>query len=86
MLLGMSKQLVYAFPGFYNKETIYSNNLRYDYTNMRFEEEPFERLLVERLKEFIRKKKDDGDPNGDIVSLELQEGFISCENESEDAN
>ena len=22
MLLGMSKQLVYAFPGFYNKETI----------------------------------------------------------------
>ena len=28
MLLGMSKQLVYAFPGFYNKETIYSNNLK----------------------------------------------------------
>ena len=27
MLLGMSKQLVYAFPGFYNKETISSNNL-----------------------------------------------------------
>ena len=26
MLLGMSKQLVYAFPGFYNKETICSNN------------------------------------------------------------
>ena len=25
MLLGMSKQLVYTFPGFYNKETIYSN-------------------------------------------------------------
>ena len=25
MLLGMSKQLVYAFPGFYNKETICSN-------------------------------------------------------------
>ena len=25
MLLDMSKQLVYAFPGFYNKETIYSN-------------------------------------------------------------
>ena len=31
--------------------------VRYDYTNMRFEEEPFERLLVERLKDFIRKKK-----------------------------
>ena len=28
MLLGMSKQLVYAFPGFYNKETICSNNLK----------------------------------------------------------
>ena len=28
MLLGMSKQLVYAFPGFYNKETLYSNNLK----------------------------------------------------------
>ena len=28
MLLGMSKQLVYAFPGFYNKETIYSNILK----------------------------------------------------------
>ena len=27
MLLGMSKQLVYTFPGFYNKETISSNNL-----------------------------------------------------------
>ena len=25
MLLDMSKQLVYAFPGFYNKETICSN-------------------------------------------------------------
>ena len=25
MLLGISKQLVYAFPGFYNKETISSN-------------------------------------------------------------
>ena len=28
MLLGMSKQLVYAFPGFYNKETTCSNNLK----------------------------------------------------------
>ena len=28
MLLDMSKQLVYAFPGFYNKETICSNNLK----------------------------------------------------------
>ena len=28
MLPGMSKQLVYAFPGFYNKETICSNNLK----------------------------------------------------------
>ena len=27
MLLGMSKQLVYAFPGFHNKETISSNNI-----------------------------------------------------------
>ena len=27
MLLGMSKQLVYVFPGFYNKETIYSNRV-----------------------------------------------------------
>ena len=26
MLIGMSKHLVYAFPGFYNKETISSNN------------------------------------------------------------
>ena len=25
MLFGMSKQLVYVFPGFYNKETINSN-------------------------------------------------------------
>ena len=28
MLLGMSKQLVYAFPGFYNKETIVLTILR----------------------------------------------------------
>ena len=28
MLLGMSKQLVYVFPGFYNKETMFSNNLK----------------------------------------------------------
>ena len=28
MLLGMSKQLVYAFPGFYNKETILLTILR----------------------------------------------------------
>ena len=28
MLLGMSKQLVYAFPGFYNKETIFSNIIK----------------------------------------------------------
>ena len=28
MLLGMSKQLVYAFPGFYNKETIFSNRFQ----------------------------------------------------------
>ena len=28
MLLGMSKQLVYAFRGFHNKETISSNNLK----------------------------------------------------------
>ena len=27
MLLGMSKQLVYAFQGFYNKETICSNRI-----------------------------------------------------------
>ena len=27
MLLGMSKQLVYVFPGFYNNETMSSNNL-----------------------------------------------------------
>ena len=26
ILLGMSKQLIYAFPGLYNKETISSNN------------------------------------------------------------
>ena len=32
MLLGMSKQLVYAFQSFYNKETIYSNNLKTNYT------------------------------------------------------
>ena len=28
MLLGMSKQLVYVFPGFYNKETILLTILR----------------------------------------------------------
>ena len=28
MLFGMSKQLVYAFPGFYNKETILITILR----------------------------------------------------------
>ena len=27
MLLGMSKQLVYEFPSFYNKKTIYSNSI-----------------------------------------------------------
>ena len=32
MLFGMSKQLVYVFPGFYNKETIYSNNLKTNQT------------------------------------------------------
>ena len=44
MLLGMYKQLVYAFLGFYNKETIYSNStnklpsivLGFDTTNRRF--------------------------------------------------
>ena len=30
MLFGMSKQLVYAFPGFYNKETIVLTNLLRD--------------------------------------------------------
>ena len=32
MLIGMSKQLVYAFPGLYNKETISSNNLKTNQT------------------------------------------------------
>ena len=32
MLLGMSKQLVYVFPGFYNKETMFSNNLKTNQT------------------------------------------------------
>ena len=35
MLLGMSKQLVYAFPGFYNKETISSNNLKTNFDSIR---------------------------------------------------
>ena len=33
MLIGMSKQLVYAFPGFYNKETIYSNTFSRPHCN-----------------------------------------------------
>ncbi|RVW54593.1 Potassium transporter 20 [Vitis vinifera] len=63
--------------------------VRYGYTDVRFEEEPFERLLVERLKEFIR-----GEimmtvtlthNSGDIVSGELQDGLINGENESEES-
>ncbi|XP_034691225.1 potassium transporter 5-like isoform X2 [Vitis riparia] len=63
--------------------------VRYGYTDVRFEEEPFERLLVERLKEFIR-----GEimmtvtlthNSGDIVSGELQDGLINGENESKES-
>ena len=62
--------------------------VRYGYTDTRFEEEPFERLLVERLKEFIR----EGmmmiptltSSNGDTVSVELQEGLICSENGNAD--
>ena len=63
--------------------------VRYGYTDVRFEEEPFERLLVERLKEFIR-----GEimmtvtlthNSGDIVSGELQDGLINGENEREES-
>ena len=54
---------------------------------MRFEEEPFERLLVERSKEFIREKMTMTltltHSNGDMVSGELQDGLIDSENESE---
>ena len=32
MLLGMSKQLVYVFPGFYNKAIMFSNNLKTNWT------------------------------------------------------
>ena len=63
--------------------------VRYGYTDMRFEEEPFERLLVERLKEFIKEEmtviRTLTPSNRDTVSMELQEEFISSENESEDA-
>ena len=63
--------------------------VRYGYTDVRFEEEPFERLLVERLKEFIR-----GEimmtvtlthNSGDIVSGELQDGLTNGENEREES-
>ncbi|KAJ9696429.1 hypothetical protein PVL29_008580 [Vitis rotundifolia] len=61
--------------------------VRYGYTNMRFEEEPFKKLLVERLKVFVREKMMMAPTlthsNGDMVSGELQDGLIDGENESE---
>ncbi|KAJ9696430.1 hypothetical protein PVL29_008581 [Vitis rotundifolia] len=63
--------------------------VRYRYTDVRFEEEPFERLLVERLKEFIREEMmmtpTLTHSNGDMVSGELQDGLIDGENESEES-
>ena len=53
--------------------------VRYGYTDMRFEEDPFERLLVERLKEFIREH------TGDMDSGELQDRLINVENEAEES-
>ena len=50
-------------------------------------EEPFERLLVERLKEFIREKMMMTlTLTQDMVSWELQDGSIDGENESEESN
>ena len=45
MLLGMSKQLVYAFPGFYNKEKIYSNS---------FVARNFDKFRIHRVLIFIK--------------------------------
>ena len=50
LLLGMSKQLVYAFPGFYNKETISSNN-GFNSSSYSF----FETRTIEREKVWARK-------------------------------
>ena len=55
---------------------------------MRFEKEPFERLLVERLKEFIREEMmmtlTLKHSYGDMVSGEVQDGLIDGENESKE--
>lgn len=63
--------------------------VRYGYTDVRSEEEPFERLLVERLKEFIREEMmmtpTLTHSNEDMVSGELQDGLINGENESEES-
>ncbi|RVW54550.1 Potassium transporter 5 [Vitis vinifera] len=63
--------------------------VRYGYTDVRSEEEPFERLLVERLKEFIREEMmmtpTLTHSNEDMVSGELQDGLINGEKESEES-
>ena len=63
--------------------------VRYGYTDVRFEKEPFERLLVERLKEFIREEimmtLTLTHSYGDMVSGELQDGLIDGENESKES-
>ena len=61
--------------------------VRYGYTDVRNEEEPFENLLIQRLKEFI---VDDGfwfshnALNNDENSGELDEGVVDGENEHRD--
>ncbi|KAJ9696431.1 hypothetical protein PVL29_008582 [Vitis rotundifolia] len=63
--------------------------VRYGYTNVRFEKELFERLLVERLKEFIREEMmmtlTLTHSNRDMVSGELQDRLIDDKNESEES-
>ncbi|RVX20640.1 Potassium transporter 5 [Vitis vinifera] len=63
--------------------------VRYGYTDVRSEEEPFERLLVERLKEFIREDMmmtpTLTHSNEDMVSGELQNELINGENENEES-
>ena len=63
--------------------------VRYGYTDVWFEEEPFERLLVGRLKEVIREEMmmtpTLKHSNGDMVSGELQDGLIDGENENKES-
>ncbi|KAA8543131.1 hypothetical protein F0562_021374 [Nyssa sinensis] len=73
-----------------NELNVFRCVVRYGYTDVRNEQEPFERMLAERLKEFVR---DDAmftaitQNNAEFAERggELEDGSVNCDNVNEEA-